>query len=94
VRLTISNPGTSSVRVGSLALDSGEGVEGFEVDPAHSDCDEGDLGFTTQTNGGSGWTVPASGSTSVTLAGSLTMAVDASDDCQGATFTVYLRAVG
>jgi hypothetical protein len=53
------------------------------------------LGFTTQTNGGAGWTVPAGspGSLSIAMPGALTMTAGASNACQGATFTVHLKVV-
>ncbi len=97
VELTVSNPNPSVVRIGSLALDTGEGVDGFAADAEHAGCDVSALGFTTQTNGGAGWDVPArqggtDGILAVTLSDALTMGVDAADACQGASFTVYLAA--
>lgn len=94
IQLSIANPGASDVRVGSLALSTAEGAGGFEVDAAHPDCVEGSLGYVTQDNGGAGWTVPSGGSLAVILPGALTMSLDADDGCQGATFVVYLAAVG
>ena len=38
-----------------MTLDRG----GFAVDAGHSGCTLGTLSYTTQTNGGSGWNVPA-----------------------------------
>jgi hypothetical protein len=92
VMLSITNPNPGSVRVGSLALETTQGAGGFAVDAGHSACGVGSLGFTTQSNGGSGWTVPGGGTLSVTLAGSLTMDTGAANTCQGASFTVYLKA--
>ena len=92
VVLSIANPNAGSVRVGSLALEPTLGTGGFVVDAGHPACGVTSLGFTTQTNGGSGWTVPGNGSLPVTLAGSLTMNTSAANACQGATFTIYLRA--
>ena len=43
-------------------------------------------------NGGAAWTVPGSGSVPITLANAVSMATSAANDCQGASFTVYLRA--
>jgi hypothetical protein len=88
---TVTNPNASSVRIGSLALDSTQGSGGFGVDVAHSSCATSTLGFTTQTNGGAGWTVPGHGSLPLTMTGALSMSTSAADACQGATFTVYLR---
>ena len=92
VVLSIANPNPGSIRVGSLALETTQGTGGFAVDAGHSACGVTSLGFTTQTNGGSGWTVPGNGSLPVALAGSLSMSTGAPNACQGATFTVYLRA--
>jgi hypothetical protein len=92
VVLTIVNPDPAQVLVGSLALDTTQGSAGFAVDGTHAGCSTTALSFTTQTNGGSGWTIPGGGSLPVTLPASLSMSASAADACQGATFTVYLRA--
>lgn len=97
VELTVSNPNTSPVFIGSLALDAGQGTGGFAVDAGHSGCAVATLSFPTQTNGGAGWTVPAkvgavNGTLAVTLTNALAMGVGAANACQGATFTVYLAA--
>ena len=94
VHLVVTNPDLSVIRVGSLALDATQGTGGFAVDAGHSGCTSA-LGFSTQTNGGIGWNVPAragavDGTLSVTLANALTMGSAAANACQGATFTVYL----
>jgi hypothetical protein len=88
---TVANPNAATVHVGSLALDSTQGTGGFAVDAAHSGCAVSTLGFTTQTNGGTGWTVPGQGSLPLSLTGALSMSASAADACQGATFTVYLK---
>ena len=91
VLLTLTNPGPAGVRVGALAVDTSQGTDGFAVDGAHSACAVSALAFTTQTNGGAGWTVPGSGSLPITLDDALSMAASAANACQGASFTVYLR---
>lgn len=96
VSLTISNPNNASAHIGALLLDTSQGTGGFAVDTGHSACALTTLGFTTQTNGGAGWTVPArigtaNGSLSATLTNALSMGVDAADACQGANLTVYLK---
>lgn len=91
VSLSAINSNPVSLRIGTLALDTGQGRGGFDVDGAHPGCDPSTLTFAPQTNGGSGWTVPASGSLSLTLPGSLSMGTGADNACQGARFTVYLR---
>ena len=94
VVLTVTNPNPYSVRIGSLALDTSQGAGGFAVDAGHAGCAVSTLTFTTQTNGGAGWTVPGrvggvDGTLSVTLANALTMGPGAANACQGATYAVY-----
>jgi hypothetical protein len=99
VVLTATNPGTTSVVLTSLVLDTSRGTGGFAVDEAHDGCPAAtfSLAAASYDGGGSGWTVPAaSGSTPGTLAvalpDALTMALDAPNGCQGASVTVYVRA--
>jgi hypothetical protein len=95
VVLTITNSNTAIVRIGSLASDTARGTSGFAVDAGHAGCVLLTLSFTTQTNGTTGWTVPAKtgsvdGTLAVTLPSALAMSSSALSACQGATFTVYL----
>jgi hypothetical protein len=97
VVLIMSNPNASPVHVGSLALDTAQGTGGFAVDAGHSGCAVSALSFTTQSNGGAGWTVPAkvgavNGTLLVTLTNALAMGVGAANACQGASSTVYVAA--
>ena len=92
VVLTVTNPNAAQIRIGSLALDTGQGIGGFAVDGAHSGCGLAPLSFATQTNSGAGWTVPANGVLSVTLTDALAMGTGAANACQGASFSVYLTA--
>ncbi|GHH78054.1 hypothetical protein [Promicromonospora soli] len=97
VVLTVANPNPSDVVISSLGLDEGQGEAGFAVDVGHSGCAVSALSYTPQTNGGSGWTVPArvgavDGALSITLPAALAMSPDAADACQGANITVYLEA--
>jgi hypothetical protein len=92
VVLTVTNPNPGEVRVGSLALDVSQGTGGFAVDGGHAGCGLASLSFATQTNGGAGWTVPGSGTLPVTLTNALSMGTGAANACQGATFSVYLKA--
>lgn len=87
VTAKISNPNGSAVHIGSLSVAPTEGEYGF--DTTGSSCN---LSFTTQTNDGVGWDVPANGSLDLDLADSIHMATTASNLCQGAAFTVYLQA--
>lgn len=92
VAVVVDNPNPHQVFVGALALDPGEGDGGFTVDGAHGGCEVDALSFTTQTNGGDGWFVPASTSATLELTDAVAMSTSAASDCQGATFTVHLKA--
>lgn len=88
VDVTLNNGNTSPIHIGSLTLDTSQGTSGFSANA--SNCA---LSFTTQSNGGTGWTIPASSSTaSIDLTNSVTMGTSAASSCQGQTFTVYLKA--
>jgi hypothetical protein len=96
VALAISNPNGFQVSIPSLALDTSQGTDGFDVDGAHSGCDLSALSFTPQSNSGDGWTVPprvgtTDGSIDLDLAGAVSLSGAAGNACQGATFTVYLK---
>jgi len=95
--LSVSNPNTHAVHIGSLALDTSQGTVGFAVDAGHPGCAVSTFSFTTDTNGGAGWTVPGKvgaveGTLAITLTNALAMGVSAANACQGATSTVYLAA--
>jgi hypothetical protein len=97
VLLTVTNSNAAPVRIGSLSSDTARGTSGFSADSGHGGCLLSTLAFTTQTNGTTGWTVPAktgsvSGTLAVTLPSALAMSSTAGNACQGATFTVYLVA--
>jgi hypothetical protein len=94
---TISNPNESPIHVTSLGLDTTQGTAGYSVDTMHPGCSVTALTYSTQLNGGNGWTVPArtgavNGTMPVTLPGALAMSTSAASACQGATFTIYLKA--
>ncbi|MDQ1536941.1 MAG: hypothetical protein QOE58_1334 [Actinomycetota bacterium] len=97
VVLSVSNPNLSTVFITSLALDTSQGTSGYAVDGGHSGCSLAALTYTTATNGGAGWTVPAkvgavNGTLAITLTTPLAMGAAAANACQGASFTVYLAA--
>jgi hypothetical protein len=97
VAVTLSNPNTAAVHVASLALEPTQGSGGLGVDAAHAGCELSALNFTTQTNGSSGWTVPAKvgsteGSLALDLPNAVTMSASAASACQGASFSIFLRA--
>lgn len=94
VALTISNPNPVSVRIGSLALDPAQGSGGFAVDSQHTGCSVSALSYAAQSVG---WTVPpksgsTNGSLTVDLTNAISMSASAANACQGASFTVYLKA--
>ena len=94
VAATVSNPNPYKVHVSSVSLGA------ISVDGGHSGCNTASLSVTSpQTNGGSGWDVPAKsggvdGSLGIDLANAISMTNAANDSCQGATFTVALTATG
>lgn len=97
VAVEISNPNPFRVRVGSLSLDTSAGT-GVDVDAAHGGCAVSALTYTTQSNGGAGWSVPprvgsTNGGLDLDLDNALAMSTNAASACQGATFTLHL-AVG
>jgi hypothetical protein len=95
VTLSLSNPNPLSVTVSSLSLNRSRGNGGFAVDRSHSACNVSALAFTSQTNGGAGWSVPPrigsrNGTLAVDLHDALTMDTEATNACREATFTFYL----
>jgi hypothetical protein len=92
VATTIANSNPFPVHVSSIALDSGHGTNGFAVDAGHNTCDLSTLSFAAQTNGGSGWDIPANDTLDVDATGAVSMSGTAGDACQGASFTLYLTA--
>ena len=65
---------------------------GFVVDAGHVFCLPAVLGFTTQTNGGVGWTISATSTAPLHLNNAVTMAIGGPNACQDADFGVYLVA--
>ena len=91
VTFTVTNPNTTAVRIEQFRLDTTQGTSGFAVDAGHSGCTLSSLSFPTQSQT-NGWTIAGSGSLSITLPASLALASNAPNACQGANFTVYLKA--
>lgn len=92
VALSIANSNTYRAFVGSLVLDTSRGTNGFSVSGGLPGCDPAALSYTTQSNGGAGWYVPAAGTLDLDLANAIALGVGAASECQGATFIVYLLA--
>ena len=92
VATTIANDNPFPVHVSAIALDSGQGTNGFSVDAGHSGCDLSTLSFAAQNNGGSGWDVAANDTLDVDAANAVSMSGAAGDPCQGASFTLHLTA--
>jgi hypothetical protein len=96
VAIVAVNPNPYFVEIGTISLDTNEGV-GFDVDSGHSGCGLSALSFVPQDNGGTGWEIPpragtTDGRLTIDMASALLMSTSASDACQGATFTVHLEA--
>jgi hypothetical protein len=92
VATAVANTNPFPVHVSTIALNTGQGTNGFAVDAGHSGCDLSTLSYASQTNGGSGWDLPASDTLDVDAAGAVSMSGAAGDACQGASFTLYLTA--
>jgi hypothetical protein len=96
VALFLGNPNSSVVHVTTIAAAA---TTPIAVDAAHSGCTVASLSFSSQTNGGLGWNVPAKvgttdGALSVDLASAISMTSSAPNACQGATITLSLIAQG
>jgi hypothetical protein len=90
VALTVSNPNDGAIVIQSLALDTSRGTNGLDVDAGHSGCDVSALTFTGAAGN---WTIPAHASAfAIDLPGAVSLSTSAADACQGATFSVYLKA--
>jgi hypothetical protein len=93
VAVTLTNPNSYAVHVNSLVLDTSQGTNGYGVDGGHSGCSVSTLTYHSQSTG---WDVPAkvgstNGSLAVDLTGAIDMGAGAANDCQDASFTVYLK---
>jgi hypothetical protein len=96
VAVDVSNPNASAVHLGSLTLDSAQGTAGFDVDAGHAACNPSPLSYTTQSNGGAGWSVPpkvgaTNGVLHLDLSNAVAMGASAGNACQGASFLVHLN---
>ena len=92
VATSVQNSNPFPVHVSSVAIDTAQGSSGFGADAGHSGCNLASLSFTTATNGGNGWDIPANSSIGIDAQNAIAMSGAANDSCQGATFTVYLTA--
>lgn len=91
VELRAANPNPGPVRIAALALDPTRGTAGLAVDATHPACSTSGITLTPSDNGGAGWTVPGSGSLTISLAGALAADATFANACQGATLTVFLK---
>ncbi len=91
VALSIVNSNPGAIFVGSLVLDTSQGTNGFSVDAGHSGCNLAALSYTTQTNGGAGWSVAGSSTQPIDLTGAVSLSTAAVSACQGAQLTVFLK---
>jgi hypothetical protein len=99
VAIVAHNPNSYFVHIAAMDLDTDEaGVPPFELaDDDHSGCDVSALSFIPQSNGGDGWDIPprvasSDGTRTLDMTSAIQMAGDADDACQGASFTVHLKA--
>ena len=96
VSVVLSNPNSIFVNVGSIVLDPGA-TQPFAVDSSHSGCGLSTLSFVAQDNDGAGWLIPpragsTDGSLAIDMPAAMKMSVAAANACQGASFTVRLKA--
>lgn len=91
VALTLDNNRDISLRVNTFALDTSQGVGGFAVDSLHAACapDSAQLSFTPQSTG---WDLAGLSALQINLPAAITMGSGSPAACQGASFTVYLKA--
>jgi hypothetical protein len=96
-----TNPNPYFVTITNLALDTGQGTNGLDVDAAHSGCGLSAIHFVPKDPPvgifGPGWRVPPSvgatdGRLEIELGDALTMDRTALNACQGADFIVHLTA--
>ena len=93
VAVSIGNDNTYQAFVGSLVLDTSRGSNGISVSGGQPGCDPAAVSYTTQSNAGAGWFVPASSTREVDLSNAVDLSTAAASECQGATVVVYLLAV-
>jgi len=96
VSVVLSNPNSTFVKVGSIVLDPGA-AQPFAVDSSHSGCGLSALSFVAQDNDGVGWWIPpragsTDGSLAIDMPAAMKMSVAAANACQGASFTLQLKA--
>lgn len=92
VALSIANSNTYRAYIGSFMLDTSRGTDGFSVTGGQPGCDPAAVSYTTQSNGGAGWFVPAGSTLDLDLPDAVALGTGAASECQGATVTVYLLA--
>jgi hypothetical protein len=92
VAVSVVNGNPHRVYIGSLVLDTTRGTSGFDFSGGQSGCDPLALSYTTQSNGGAGWFVPAGMTLDLDLANAVDLSTTVASECQGATFIVYLVA--
>jgi ferric-dicitrate binding protein FerR (iron transport regulator) len=96
VSVVLGNPNSTFIQVGSIVLDP-SASQPFAVDSNHSACRVSTLSFVAQDNGGAGWRIPpragsTDGSLLIDMPAAMKMSLAAANACQGATFTVQLKA--
>jgi hypothetical protein len=92
VAVSIANDNSYQAFVGKIVLDTSRGSGGFSVSGGQPGCDPAAVSYTTQSNGGAGWFVPAGSTRDLDLSNAVALGTGAASECQGATFIVYLLA--
>jgi hypothetical protein len=90
VLIRVNNPNTYPVTVTGVSLNGTNGD--ITPDAGHSGCTTTGVSFTNQT--GLSISVPASGQTTATLSGAVSMSNASLNACQGAVFTIPVTISG
>ena len=85
-RLTVSlhNPTGTTLRAGSLALDTQRGTNGYDAEAIRCKV-------TFPAAHAGPWTVAAGATEPITIESAVRMGTDAPGDCQGGSFKIYLK---
>jgi hypothetical protein len=90
--VTITNTNPFNVQVTQVKQNGAVTVEEAAALGEDADCNEISVSFATQDVSGATWIVPANGNIVRTFTSKVSMSNDANDDCQGASFTIPLKA--
>ena len=93
--MAVTNPSSRTAHIDSLLLDTSQGQGGIST--TKTACTDPALLFAPQDNDGAGWTIPprvgdVNGFVLIRLPKAIAMGPNASNTCQGAVFTIHLKA--